>query len=362
MKLLHTADWQIGMEASRCGAAAERVRAARLESARRLAALAARERPDLTVLAGDTFENHGVSGADVEAAAAILGDFPCPVFVLPGNHDPDTPGSAWEHPAWRQRPNVTLLRQAQPVSAPGCVLFPCPLRTRWGSDDPTSWIPAGRSADAIRIGVAHGTLATMPGAASDHPIAADAAVRRRLDYLALGHFHSTRIYPDAEGRPLMAYSGTHEPTAFGEDASGHALLVEIDAPGAAPRVQTLATALLDWRQLRATVEQPGGLAATRRQLEELASSSRLLDLRLDGVLFPEDQADLDAIHDIAPRFLHARIDSSDLLPPVTLDDLPEGPVRETARRLVALCDHADQGPAARLALQRILRLARGVSR
>ncbi len=362
MKLLHTADWQIGMEASRCGAAAERVRAARIESARLLAGLAARERADLALLAGDTFENHGVSRADVEAVASILGDFPCPVFVLPGNHDPDAPGSVWEHPSWRRHANVTLLRQSQPTAAPGCVLFPCPLRTRWGSADPTSWIPAGRASDAIRIGVAHGTLAGLPGAASDHPIAPDAAARRRLDYLALGHYHSTRIYRDAEGRSSMAYSGTHEPTAFGEDDSGNALLVEIDAPGAAPRIQGLKTALLDWRQLRLTADQPGRLAETRRQLEELAASTRLLDLRLDGILFPEDLADVEAIQVLAPRFLHARIDTAGLLPPVTLDDLPEGPVRETARRLMALCDNATQGPAARLALQRILRLARGASR
>lgn len=360
MKFLHTADWQIGMEASRCGAAAERVRAARLESARLLAGIAGRERVDFTLLAGDTFENHGIARADVDAVAAVLGEFPCPVFVLPGNHDPAAPGAVWEHAVWRRFPNVTLLLQPQPSPAPHCVLFPCPLRVRWSTEDPTSWIPAGGSPGAIRIGVAHGALAGLPGAASDHPIAPDAATRHNLHYLALGHYHSTRLYPNPEGRVTMAYSGTHEPTAFGEDASGHALLVEIDAPGAAPRIQTLHTARLDWRQFRLTVDQPGLLAPLLRQIEDLAAPSRLLDLRLDGILFAEDQPHLDAILTLAPRFLHARLDTAELLPPVTLDDLPEGPVRETARRLMALCDNPSQGPAARLALQRILRLARGV--
>ena len=274
MKLLHTADWQIGMEASRCGAAAEQVRAARLKAARRLAEFAARERPDLAVLAGDTFENHGVAAVDVEAVASILGEFPCPVFVLPGNHDPDTPGSVWEHAAWRQRPNVTVLRQQQPLPAPGCILFPCPLRARWGQEAPTSWIPAGLSPGAIRIGVAHGALAGIPGANSDFPIPPDAPSRRRLDYLALGHYHSTRLYPDPNGRVTMAYSGTHEPTSFGEDDSGNVLFVEIEAPGAPARIQPLKTALLDWRQFRSTIDQPGLLAGLRRHLEDLASASR----------------------------------------------------------------------------------------
>jgi DNA repair exonuclease SbcCD nuclease subunit len=362
MKFLHTADWQIGMEASRCGPAAGAVRTARLRSARQLAGVAGREKADFAVLAGDTFENHGVSRSDVEAVAAILGEFPCPVFVLPGNHDPAAPGSVWEHPAWRERPNVTLLLQPQPAPVPGGVLYPCPLRTRWSADDPTSWIPAGGAPGAIRVGLAHGALAGLPGAASDHPIAPDAAQRRRLDYLALGHYHSTRLYPTPEGRVTMAFSGTHEPTAFGEDASGNVLLVEIDAPAAPPRVQTLHTALLDWRKFQLTVDRTGLLAPLLQQLGELASPSCLLDLRLEGILFSEDQPHLDAIAALAPRFLHARLDTAELLPPVTLDDLPEGPVRETARRLVALCDNPTQGPAARLALQRILRLARGVTK
>jgi DNA repair exonuclease SbcCD nuclease subunit len=350
------------MEAARCGSAAGRVRAARLESAQRVSEVARDTGVDVAVLAGDTFENHGVASVDVSAVVSILGSFPCPVFVLPGNHDPDTPGSVWEHGAWQEARNVTVLKKPEALSAGGCVLYPCPLRTRWGSQDPTAWIPAGEAAGSIRIGVAHGALSGTPGAAPDHPIAPDAAWKRRLDYLALGHYHSTRIYGDAQSGLRMAYSGTHETTSFGEDDSGNVLIVSIAEAGARPSVRSVRTGRLQWSQQRVEIDEAGQLRALRESLERLASPERLLELRIGGVLFEDEQAEVEAIQALGSQFLHARVDSSDLAVPVSLDDLPEGPVKETARRLQALCDNPGSSQAARVALQRVLRLARGVSR
>ncbi len=51
LKLLHSADWQLGLEASHVAAAAGPVREARLESARRVVAAAAEHRVDALVLA-----------------------------------------------------------------------------------------------------------------------------------------------------------------------------------------------------------------------------------------------------------------------------------------------------------------------
>jgi DNA repair exonuclease SbcCD nuclease subunit len=59
MRFLHTADWQIGMRAAMLGDKGERVRVARLESARCVIELARREKVDFVLVAGDTFENKG---------------------------------------------------------------------------------------------------------------------------------------------------------------------------------------------------------------------------------------------------------------------------------------------------------------
>src|SRR5579871_6789020 len=117
MRFLHTADWQIGMRAVHAGEAGKAVRAARLATAERVCHLAAQQPADFLVLAGDTFENNAVDRDLVEQVARMLDRVGCPVFVLPGNHDPLGPGSVWEHGAWRSASNVTILTQAAPVQA-----------------------------------------------------------------------------------------------------------------------------------------------------------------------------------------------------------------------------------------------------
>jgi len=310
------------------GAAGSRVRAARLESARTVIDLARRHDAAFVLLAGDTFEHNGVSRKLVEDVARILGEAGRPVYVLPGNHDPLETGSVWEHSSWEQWPHVRVLRQAEPVPAPGATLYPCPLRERWSGEDPTAWIPSG--GEGVRIGIAHGTVKGVPETGRSHPI----ALEQPVDYMALGHWHSTAIYGRA------AYSGTHEPTAFGERESGNALLVEIDGPGAPPRVRKLPTARLQW------VVREGSLRETLAAVEsEHDPGSTLVDCRPSGFLAACDRDLVDRLEMLLRRrFLFARLDRSRLLPEPEddgwIEELPAGYLRETARRLRARQDAA----------------------
>jgi len=359
VRFLHTADWQIGMNARHTGAASPRVREARFRTAERLAEIARQQQVDFAVLAGDTFEHHAVALAEVERTADILGRFPCPVLVLPGNHDPLEAGSVWERPVWKAFNNIRILGEACPLEMGEAVLFPCPLRSRWSADDPTAWIPAGSGAGRIRIGIAHGTVEGVPAADRAHPVPADAAWARRLDYLALGDWHSLQVFGDAQRGFRMAYSGTPEPTSFGEKASGRALIVEIDAPGAPPRLHEVETAQLVWRRIEREIRQPGELRAVREETERLAGPNVLLEVKLKGALAPEDEAVLDSLGGLAGQFLLFRIEHSELLPCLRLEDLPEGPLKEAAQRLEQKTKEAETASAARLALRTLLRLARG---
>ena len=67
MRFVHTADWQIGMKAAHVGKAAEKVRSARLETIRRIQHLARESNAEFVLLAGDTFEDHGVGIPKAEA-------------------------------------------------------------------------------------------------------------------------------------------------------------------------------------------------------------------------------------------------------------------------------------------------------
>lgn len=192
MRFLHTADWQIGMKAAHVGAAGERVREARLEAARRVVEVARAEGAEFILVAGDVFEDNAVDRGLVQRTADVLADFKGLVFLIPGNHDPLGPGSVWDHPAWRGRDTLRVLREPEPVDLPGGTLYPCPAREKRSRMDPSAWIDAG-DAPGIRVGLAHGTVEGVRQDEPDYPIPRDAAERAGLDYLALGHWHSRTL-------------------------------------------------------------------------------------------------------------------------------------------------------------------------
>jgi DNA repair exonuclease SbcCD nuclease subunit len=351
MKFLHTADWQLGMKAIRVGTAAPRVREERLAAAKRVVATAKEHGAEFMVVAGDTFEDNGVERLLVQKAADILASFGKPVFLLPGNHDPLVPGSVWEHPAWSSHTNLHVLREAEPLALDSGVLYPCPLREKYSTRNPTRWIEA-QSSSKIALGLAHGTLNQIAANDDNYPIANDAAQQAGLDYLALGHWHSHLEITGSDGVARLAYSGTQEPTKFGERASGYALIVEIAARGAAPQIMPVRTGRLTWEQWTQSLTASDDLQRLRERIEKLESpESTLVELRLSGLFSPRDEADLKRIEELlAARFAYARIDRTALVPAPTDDswlaDLPPGVLVETARRLRGKVD----SPAATRAL------------
>jgi DNA repair exonuclease SbcCD nuclease subunit len=346
MRLVHTADWQMGMKAAHVGAAGARVRDARLDSARRVVELARQHDAELMLVAGDTFEDNAVDRVLVQKVADILAAFGRPVYIIPGNHDPLMPGSVWQHAAWQSHANLHVLGELAAVPIPGGTLYPSPLFEKHSRKDPTAWIVA--DAPGVAIGLAHGSVEGVEDL--DYPIARAAAARAGLDYLALGHWHSLATYPDADGAVRMAYSGTHETTKFGERDSGHALLVEIESRGATPRLTPLDPGILRWNSLGVDIRQAGDLGRLRERIEAMTdAATTLLDLSVRGVLSPADQGELRRIEElVAARLLYGRCDFSQLLPEPSDDawlaNLPAGPLQDAARRLQAMAAEGAQRP------------------
>jgi DNA repair exonuclease SbcCD nuclease subunit len=337
MRFIHTADWQIGMRAVHAGAAAEVVRAARINTATRICRVAEDEAVDFLLLAGDTFEDNAVDRGLVEHIGALLGGVRCAVYILPGNHDPLQPGSVWEHPVWRSAANITILRDPVPVSVHGGVLLPCPLRVRRSDHDPTAWIPEGGTDGSIRVIAAHGNVSGLISDEGGFPIPIETAARTGADYVALGHWHSTVVYG---GSARMAYSGTPEPTRFGEPDSGNVLLVSIADAGAMPDIRVLKTGELSWRQVgvNESITTPGKLADIARTLTQISDQNRtLVEVVLSGLLFERDRDEIARIEKACSCFLHSRLERSKLRPAPDDDDwiehLPPGAVRIAAQRL-----------------------------
>ena len=366
MKFLHTADWQIGMKAVHVGAVSQRVRDERLAAARRVVQAAKNANADFILVAGDTFEDNGVDRVLIQKVADILAEFGGPVYVIPGNHDPVVPGSVWEHPAWRSHEKIHVLTQAEPVKIPDGVLYPCPAREKRSTRNPTAWINTD-GVQGIRIGLAHGTVEGVYHEEPDYPIPRDAALRTGLDYLALGHWHSMATYPAPGDTVRMAYSGTHEPTKFGERDSGNALLVEIPESGAPPAVTSVHTGGLQWIVIEEDLREPGDLLRVRERIEAMENrETTLLEARLRGLLSAQERDELLRLQELlTAQFLYGRINAA-LLRPSPQDDswlagLPAGVIREAAVRLRELADpgytsQRPEGASAEVAVRALLEL------
>jgi DNA repair exonuclease SbcCD nuclease subunit len=337
VKILHTADWQIGMRAKHVGVGGAQVRAQRILSAKALATVAREYAVDAVFVAGDVFEDNAVDRADVQRVIDACAGFGVPTYVLPGNHDPLTTGSVWEHGSWSSARNVHVLRASEPLTiAPGVTLYPCPALTKMSSADPTAWI-ANASAEGTRIGIAHGTVMNAMVAEDCFPIRPDAASAIGLDYLALGHWHSFAPYEGDAAGARMAYSGTHETTKFGERDSGNVVIVDIPGRGGLPQLTRVPTGTLRWHQLVYEIRSTVDIERAIREIDALANPSQsLLEVRLFGILHPSQLKCVTEFCDrITARFtLFARVDDSELLPSPEGDAwaaaLPAGLLREVA--------------------------------
>jgi DNA repair exonuclease SbcCD nuclease subunit len=338
VRFLHAADLHLGLRVTRFEEeACNRVGEARFVALQQLREKAAQLKVDFVLIAGDVFDDHSVSRSEAARAFPILESSAgsCPVFIIPGNHDPLVPGGVWDRDPWlREQPHlrVHLLRKAEPVAVPNLpvTIFPCPLRQRRSMEDPTSWIgnhPRAESDRIIRVGLAHGSLNVMPLPEDDHLIRPDAADHYGLDYLALGHWHRRFLHKSADGIERTVYCGVHEPMAFpGGNASlsmgwmsysadsdaerfrdsgdGIALLVEIEAANAPPRIETVPVGRLRWKaeQRDVTGQSLGSLIRDYSQHE--GPELTLLRLTLVGVMDPQAYTRLDELRRIVEHRYH----------------------------------------------------------
>lgn len=367
VRFLHTADWQLDMGFSGRGERAATLRQARLETVSRVLDLARTEAVDFVLVAGDVLEHNQVGRVLLHDLKRVLGDSPCPVYLLPGNHDPLTADSVYlARHEWKELPpQVRVLGEAAPVLAGGARLYPCPCRTRVSSADPTAWIPSRSDGDGIRVGVAHGSWQVRPDLpVDDHPIPLDAAARSGLDYLALGHWHST--FPAAGSGDRTFYSGTPEPTAFGERDAGNVLLVSIDRPGSAPVVEKRRIGRYRWLEGDWTLPDGAAVDTMHAWLRDLdAPAHTLLRLRLQGVVRPAVRQALAArMEEAAARLFHLETDDSALITAVDNADLirlPSPLLQRVAGRLQEQA-RGNEGSAARRALELLFAHAGEVER
>lgn len=296
MRLIHTADWQIGKP---YGTVADEQKRFRLQQERlaaigRIRDVVRSQAVQLVLVAGDLFDSPAPATTAVLEVLELIGAMEVPVLVIPGNHDHGAPGTVWHRDDFQRHqgqlaPNLQLLLARQPLVLDGAVVLPCPLLRNQDSSDPTQWLRDldwnSLPADRPRIVLAHGGVHGFGGrdyagdeeaqAGANNRIDLAALPPDQIDYIALGDWHNLKQVSDQAW-----YPGTPEPDRFdqGDDNQrGQVLLVELQR-GAVPEVSPLPTGRIHWHNLRFRFSGDGDLDRFARQLEELTGGRVARDL------------------------------------------------------------------------------------
>ena len=335
LRLLHTADVHLGARHADLGDRAATQRERQFAAFVATIDLALAEKVDLVLVAGDLFDSNVQPRRSVERAAAQLKrlvEARIRTVIAPGTHDVFDRASiyrAYDLPALAGAVGSDLVTVLDPDhsdvhlrSLDVVVHGPC-FPTKRAPHSPLLGFDAGTDDRATwHIGLLHAALAIEGKTDGDGVVITSAEIEAsHLDYLALGHWHSTS--KGRAGKTTYAYSGAPEPVAVDQDRAGNVLLVTLDSTDGKKRVMVeerkVGKTRFDRIQLDAAAvgSQPGLV----KKLTERADPDLMLDVELIGVRPDELDVHVDEVeNELADRFLKLRIRDKAVSP------LPEGPV------------------------------------
>jgi DNA repair exonuclease SbcCD nuclease subunit len=375
LKLLHTADWHLGMRFPSFSEADQvTLTRARMSAVDAILGLAETNRVDAVLCAGDLFDDPQPDeiwwrGLADRLARRDWSDRP--VFLLPGNHDPLTNTSVWHssHPFRQALPPWVHVVDRDDFEAPlagGAVLHAVPCRSTAGRSDLAERIPRREPSDErIRIGMVHGQTFDIEGCQTNFPIARSAAIERGLDYLAIGDTHSFREVPPGAAVPTV-YPSAPEPTKFGERDAGYVALVFMP-----PRRRAIVRRekVAYWSWVERTCTSMEALRALRGADDLRRTVLRLtLKMKVSADEYDEAQAlvrELAGTNAAHGRVGVLQIDADGLELDTTdiesaFEDIPDV-LRATVERLRAR-EHGEQGSEAKRALYHLYRLVKEEAR
>ncbi len=294
LKLLHTADWHLGMRFSSFDDADElKLTRSRLEAVDRLLGIAEHYTVDGVLCAGDLFDGPAPERQWWEGLVHCFQKRNWgsrPVFLLPGNHDPLTGSSVYaaEHPFRQALPSWVHVVDRDDFEYEfnsDAVLCARPCRSQAGEQDLALALPSRASGDKrIRVGLVHGQTFDINGCQTNFPIAEDAAERQGFDYLAIGDTHSFReVPPDA--RIPTVYPSAPEQTKFGEEDAGYVAIVFFPRRRSRPHIRRETVGKWTWREENVTDVE----SLARLRDEDLNQSVVRLRLNMSLSLAEYDQ-------------------------------------------------------------------------
>lgn len=336
LRLLHTADVHLGARYADLGDQAAAQRERQFAAFQASVDLALAEKVDAFVIAGDLFDSNTQPRRSVERAAAELGRLVAGqvrVALIPGTHD------VYDRASVYRAYDLVALAGAPPRSDRLALLTPDRPEVVWATldltvrgrvfatkrapVDPLAGLDVGDDHRTTwHVALVHGSVRIAGKTEHDEVVVAPELIAASgLDYLALGHWHSSQR--GRAGATLWAYPGAPEPVALDQAGAGSVLLVSFEQRDGRRQVT------VEERQVGRTrverLELDAGAIRSQpalvAQLAEMADPDLVLDVRLTG-LRPEalDLVADEVERELAPRFFRLRVRDA------SVAALPDGPL------------------------------------
>lgn len=325
LRLIHTADVHLGARHDDLGDQAAAQRERQFAAFVATVDLALAEKVDLVLIVGDLFDSNVQPRRSVERVAAQLQRLVSAkirTVIIPGTHDCYERSSIYRAYDLKSLSGsasgddfVTVLTPDQPsihLAACDAVVHGPVFATKRAPHSPLRDLDVladGSPVATWRIGMVHGSIA-IPGKTDrdDVVITTEEIGATHLDYLALGHWHSSQ--QAKAGSVTYAYAGAPEPVALDQDRAGKALLVELEELGTGRAVTVTERPVGRTRFEKQAIDAAGVASqpALIASLQRLSDADLVLDVRLTGVRPDELDLDTDEIEAaLAPSFLKVRV-------------------------------------------------------
>ncbi len=239
IEFIHTADWHLGNSFSHFSPEMrKKLNDARFLTVESIFIYAKNKNIPLILCAGDNIDNGQLADpSHLDRLIRMVAKYPnIKLILIAGNHDPLMANSVYYRYDKNLFPdNFHLVTDNEVISLPdsGLVIFAGSIKEKNGDYNPLNWIdPADFDDNRIHIGLVHGSIRNERFANDAFPIEPDFAIQKKLNYLALGDWHSFNKINER-----TYYPGVPEPLQFGDQ--GYPLRVTVAKPGAAPTVEKI---------------------------------------------------------------------------------------------------------------------------
>ena len=382
LRLLHTADVHLGARHADLGDAATAQRERQFAAFKAAVDLAIEQKVDLFLVAGDLFDSNTQPRRSVErvgAEIARLVQAKIRSVIVPGTHDCYERASiyrAYDLKAMAgSTPDddlVTVITPDQPtlhLPMLDATIHATVFATKRAPYSPLRDVHVDSATEpraTWHIGVVHGALAIPDRTDRDEVVVTKEEIAASgLDYLALGHWHSTQ--KGKAGSTTYAYSGAPEPVAVDQDGAGKVLVVSLDdaAGGKSVTVEEAAVGRTTFERLDVDAARLDGQPDLIAKLQAKANPDLVLEARLTGVRPDELDVDPGEVEEqLKGSFLRLRVRDQSM-PALSEGAIPSADtitgafIRDVEGRIAEL--EADPSDAATLEaseLRDVLRLGR----